>query len=73
MCVDADEQRTGSAVFAAMVTDAPLIAKIYASLNELLKADPRCPDVPNATRCDGMIGGLGKQIRCDELWHIDLH
>src|SRR5713101_593349 len=29
---------------------------ICASLNALLKAEPRCPEVPNATRCAGTDG-----------------
>ena len=33
-----------------------LVAKICASLNESFKEDPRCPDVPKATRCSGAEG-----------------
>ena len=33
-----------------------LMARMCASLKALLKAEPRCPEVPKATRCDGTAG-----------------
>ena len=37
-------------------------ARMWASLNEPLKADPRCPDVPNVTRCAGLAGS-GRSLK----------
>src|SRR5271154_6008741 len=33
-----------------------VVARICASLNDLCKEDPRCPEVPNETRCAAMPG-----------------
>ena len=56
VCVDSDEQRAAYAASAPVEAIAWLIAWICASLKALSKADPRWPDVPNATRCDGIVG-----------------
>jgi len=33
-----------------------LVAAMWSSLNAVARDDPRCPDVPNATRCPGSAG-----------------
>src|SRR5450631_2708706 len=43
-------------IFCLWSHSAWLIARICASLKALLKAEPRCPEVPNATRCAATFG-----------------
>ncbi len=55
--VDPDEQRAGDPGAAAGTDKSPgSIARICASLNALSNADPRWPEVPNATRCAATAG-----------------
>ena len=49
-----------------------VMARMCHSLNARSNDEPRCPDVPNATRSrrDGGVGPLGI-VRRDELRHVD--
>ena len=33
-----------------------LVARMWSSLNEAVSEEPRCPEVPNVTRCSGTAG-----------------
>ena len=51
MGVGAQVQRTVDALAARYSQIAWVVARMWSSLNVAVNADPRCPDVPNDTRC----------------------
>ena len=49
-----------------------VVARMWSSLNVAVNADPRCPDVPNDTRCAGLTRiGMHRVVRGDQLGHVD--
>ena len=54
--IEADIKRSVDILLFAVRQIAWLIARMCASLKELSSEQPRCPEVPNATRCAGTDG-----------------
>ena len=65
MRVDAHEQRPADTVGLAVWHIACVIASTCHSLNERSNAEPRCPEVPNTTRC-AAIAASGLSV-----WYAD--
>ena len=62
--VDADEQRTGQCRFRGDSRRSPaLVARIWSSLKEFFSDEPRCPEVPKATRWAARPGPAFRQNR----------
>ena len=56
-CVSAPRYSGPSILWLARYSQiAWVVARMWSSLNVAVKADPRCPDVPNDTRCTGSPG-----------------
>lgn len=56
-CVSAPRKRGPSVPWSARYSQmAWLVAAMWSSLNAVARDEPRCPEVPNATRCPGSAG-----------------
>ena len=56
MGVPPDEERAVDALTDARYSQmAWVVARMWASLNAVLRLDPRCPEVPNATIWSGFV------------------